>query len=42
MRLSLSRFGLEISYTYVNKDGVDVVRAVVALEGSDVRPEVVR
>lgn len=26
----------------VHKDGVDVVRAVVALEGGDVRPEVVR
>jgi|LakMenEpi03Aug12_release.lakeMendotaPanAssembly.Ray.scaffolds.fasta_scaffold4577192_1 hypothetical protein len=42
MRLSLERFGLEISCTYVNKDGVDIVGAVVALEGSDVRPEVVR
>ena len=28
--------------TYVNEDGVDVVGTVVALEGGDVRPEVVR
>ena len=29
-------------YTYVHEDGVDVVGAVVALEGGDVRPEIVR
>ena len=28
--------------TYVDEDCVDVVGAVVALEGGDVRPEVVR
>ena len=33
--------GKTILYTYVDKNGVDVISTVVALEGRDVRPEVV-
>ena len=41
MKLPIQKQTHVKSGTYINKDSVDVVGAVVALEGGDVRTEVV-
>ena len=41
MKLFCGQVAPADDYTYVHEDGVDVVCAVVALEGGDVRPEII-